>query len=214
MAFQVSPGVQVSEIDLTNVVPAVSSTVGAFAGTFQWGPVDEVVTVSDAKSLVDIFYEPANTDASEDFYTAESFLKYGSSLRVIRLNNSGLRKTQTLVRDSTNQNESDYQNIARDGSLNGTTGKWRARFAGALGNSLKVSVCASSNAYFNDAISTVASEEAAGNTTVGVATGGGTSFNVRDIIEFANHTTQYRITAIATDNLTINNWTTYRNRFN
>ena len=44
MAFQVSPGVQVSEIDLTNVVPAVSSTVGGFAGTFQWGPVDEVVT--------------------------------------------------------------------------------------------------------------------------------------------------------------------------
>ena len=46
MAFQVSPGVQVKEIDLTNVVPAVSSTTGAFAGSFNWGPVDEVVTVS------------------------------------------------------------------------------------------------------------------------------------------------------------------------
>ena len=43
MAFQVSPGVQVKEIDLTNVVPAVSSTVGGFAGAFGWGPVDEVV---------------------------------------------------------------------------------------------------------------------------------------------------------------------------
>ena len=204
MAFQVSPGVQVSEIDLTNVVPAVSSTVGGFAGTFQWGPVDEVVTVSDAKSLVDIFYEPANTDASaEDFYSAESFLKYGSSLRVIRLNNSGLANANASGGTQLIKNESDYQNIARDGSLNGTTGKWAARFAGALGNSLKVSVCASSNAYFNDAISTVASEEAAGNTTVGVATGHGTYFNVRDIIEFANHTTQYRVTAISTDTLTI-----------
>ena len=38
MAFQVSPGVQVKEVDLTNVVPpAVSSTSGAFAGSFQWG---------------------------------------------------------------------------------------------------------------------------------------------------------------------------------
>ena len=55
MAFQVSPGVQVSEIDLTNVVPAVSSTTGAFAGQFKWGPVDEVKTVSDSKGLIDEF---------------------------------------------------------------------------------------------------------------------------------------------------------------
>ena len=79
MAFQVSPGVQVKEIDLSNVVPAVSSTRGAFAGIFQWGPVDEVKTVSDGQQLVDEFYKPANTDAgAEDFYSAESFLKYGS----------------------------------------------------------------------------------------------------------------------------------------
>ena len=87
MAFQVSPGVQVSEIDLTNVVPAVSSTTGAFAGTFQWGPVDEVITVSDSKGLVDEFFSPANTDVgAEDFYSAEAFLKYGSSLRAVRIN--------------------------------------------------------------------------------------------------------------------------------
>jgi len=91
MAFQVSPGVQVNEIDLTNVVPAVSTTTGAFAGSFQWGPVDEVITVSDSKGLVDTFGSPANTDAgAEDFYTAESFLKYGSSLRVVRINSTGI----------------------------------------------------------------------------------------------------------------------------
>ena len=91
MAFQVSPGVQVKEIDLSNVVPAVSSTRGAFAGIFQWGPVDEVKTVSDGQQLVDEFYKPANTDAgAEDFYSAESFLKYGSSLSVVRIANTGL----------------------------------------------------------------------------------------------------------------------------
>ena len=63
MAFQVSPGVQVKEIDLTNVVPAVSSTVGGFAGAFRWGPVDEVVSVSDSQGLVDNFYTPADTNA-------------------------------------------------------------------------------------------------------------------------------------------------------
>jgi len=86
MAFQVSPGVQVKEVDLTNVVPAVSSTTGAFAGSFQWGPVDEVKTVSDTKALVEEFSEPANTNAgAEDFYSAEAFLRYGSSLRVFRV---------------------------------------------------------------------------------------------------------------------------------
>ena len=36
MAFLVSPGVLVKEIDLTNVVPSTSSTIGAMAGAFQW----------------------------------------------------------------------------------------------------------------------------------------------------------------------------------
>ena len=74
MAFQVSPGVQVSEIDLSNVVPAVSSTRGAFAGMFQWGPVDEVKTVSDGQQLVDEFYRPADSDAGADclLYTSPS----------------------------------------------------------------------------------------------------------------------------------------------
>ena len=86
MAFQVSPGVQVKEIDLTNVVPAVSSTVGGFAGAFRWGPVDEVVSVSDSQGLVDNFYTPADTNAgAEDFYSAEAFLRYGSSLKVVRV---------------------------------------------------------------------------------------------------------------------------------
>jgi len=68
MAFQVSPGVQVKEVDLTNVVPAVSSTSVAVAGSFPWGPVDEVKVVSDGRGLVDDFSEPANTNAgSEEF---------------------------------------------------------------------------------------------------------------------------------------------------
>ena len=54
MAFQVSPGVQVREIDLTNIVPAVASTSAGFAGYFEWGPVDEVVTVSNSQELASV----------------------------------------------------------------------------------------------------------------------------------------------------------------
>ena len=52
MAFQVSPGVLVREKDLTNVIPAVATSVGAFAGDFVKGPLDEIVTVSSESELI------------------------------------------------------------------------------------------------------------------------------------------------------------------
>ena len=62
MAFQVSPGVQVQEIDATSVVPAVSTSIGGFAGSFNWGPTEEVTTVSSEQVLADKFGTPdANT---------------------------------------------------------------------------------------------------------------------------------------------------------
>ena len=45
MAFQLSPGVNVSEIDLTTIVPSVASSIGAHAGIFAWGPANEIVTI-------------------------------------------------------------------------------------------------------------------------------------------------------------------------
>jgi hypothetical protein len=52
MAFLVSPGVQVREIDLTNVIPAVSTSIGAIAGPFEKGPVSSVTTISSEEQLV------------------------------------------------------------------------------------------------------------------------------------------------------------------
>ena len=205
MAFQVSPGVQVKEIDLSNVVPAVSSTRGAFAGIFQWGPVDEVKTVSDGQQLVDEFYKPANTDAgAEDFYSAESFLKYGSSLSVVRIANTGLFSANQAGHSSTLLKHSDdYINTYKSGGAAGTVGKWIARCGGSLGNSLKVSVCASSNAYFNDNVSLVndSNNYAVGATAITVDAGA--SFVVGDIIKFASHSQLYDVTAISSNTLTI-----------
>ena len=193
MAFQVSPGVQVNEIDLTNVVPAVATTTGAFAGSFQWGPVDEVKTVSDSKSLVDCFGEPANSDAgAEDFYSAESFLKYGSSLRVVRINSTGLFNANASGHASTLlKHNDDYVNTFKGGAQAGTVGKFIAKYAGSKGNSLQVQTCASSNAYFNDAVTTTGGAEAVGQTTITVAASN--VFTIRDIIKFAGHDTEYRV---------------------
>ena len=193
MAFQVSPGVQVNEIDLTNVVPAVSTTTGAFAGSFQWGPVDEVITVSDSKGLVDTFGSPANTDAgAEDFYTAESFLKYGSSLRVVRLNSTGVFSANASSHASTLlKHHDDYVNTFKSGGSAGTVGKFISKYAGSKGNSLKVSTCASANAYFNDEVTTAGAAEAVGQTTITVAASN--VFTLRDIIKFEGHDTEYRV---------------------
>jgi hypothetical protein len=197
MAFQVSPGVQVNEIDLTNVVPAVSSTTGAFAGSFQWGPVDEVVTVSDAKGLVENFGSPLNTDsAAEDFYTAESFLKYGSSLRIVRVNSTGVFSANGAgASTSLLKNSSDYITTYQSGGAAGTVGKFVSKFAGSKGNSLKVSVCASSDAYYNDNVTLTDGVESVGQTTITVDASN--VFAVRDLIKFAGHDTMYRVLTLA-----------------
>ena len=83
MAFQVSPGVVTSEVDLTTVVPAVATTTGAFCGHFNWGPAEFAIALSDETKLVEFFGKPDN-DTAISFYTAANFLAYGSDIRVVR----------------------------------------------------------------------------------------------------------------------------------
>ena len=83
MAFLVSPGVQVTEKDLTNVVPAVSASIGAFAGPFKWGPTDTAITCASEGDLLLNFGKPDATHA-RSFLTAASYLKYGNALKVSR----------------------------------------------------------------------------------------------------------------------------------
>ena len=83
MGFQLSPGVNVSEIDLTTVVPAVATTDGAIGGVFRWGPIGERVLIDSQNSLVTRFGSPTNHNA-ETFFTAASFLSYANRLWVSR----------------------------------------------------------------------------------------------------------------------------------
>ena len=72
MAFQVSPGVLVQELDLTRVIPAVSTSIGAFAGEFRQGPVEEIVTISSEADLVETFGKPDSSNF-EEFFCAANF---------------------------------------------------------------------------------------------------------------------------------------------
>lgn len=83
MPFQLSPGVNVSEIDLTTVVPSVATTDAAIAGVFKWGPVDERILISSEDILKARYGTPTN-DNAETWFTAASYLSYGNRLYVSR----------------------------------------------------------------------------------------------------------------------------------
>ena len=141
MAFQLSPGVLVTEKDLTNVVPAVSSSAGGYVGYFLWGPVDEIQTVSSENQLVREFGKPTST-TTVHFHTAANFLGYGNNLQLVRTVGTTARNavadgTAVLIK---NQTQYDASYAAGEGAV----GPWAAKYAGATGNSLKVSIADSS----------------------------------------------------------------------
>ena len=200
MAFQVSPGVLVREKDLTNVVPAVATSIGAFAGDFTQGPLDEITTVSSEGQLVEIFGKP-NSTTFESFFSAASFLQYGNALRVVRASGTGILNATANGSGLLINNTQVYQDTYSGGA--GSVGLWAARTAGAHGNNIKVSICPSSTAYEETSKTTVNNTNlAVGDTSVTVASVSGIS--VGDIVNFGESGGyEYRITNIASTTLTI-----------
>lgn len=145
MSFQLSPGVNVSEVDLTTVIPTVSTTGGAFVGQFQWGPVEQRVLIDQEVQLATQFGKPdANTFTS--FFTAANFLAYGNNLRVTRAaNTSSKNATANSAAALQIKNEVVYENTYLAGG--GSFGEFAARYPGYLGNSLKVGVCGSADVF-------------------------------------------------------------------
>jgi phage tail sheath protein FI len=139
MAFQLSPGVNVSEIDLTTIVPSVATSIGAFAGPFAWGPIGEIITISDEVRLASTFGNP-DSNNYEYWFSAANFLAYTSNLKIVRAAN--ITTTRNATANGANnvaliKNENDWE----DNFSNGNTayGIAFARYAGAIGNTLRVS---------------------------------------------------------------------------
>ena len=188
MAFQVSPGVNVSEVDLSTVVPAVSTTEGALAGVFKWGPVDSRVLVDSEETLVSRFQKPDGSLNPETFFTAANFLAYGNKLFVNRVIDSNAKNAVSNGSSAAvvvkNEDFIDSVSIT-------SNDHFVARYPGVLGNSLQVSVCKSANDYLESSTGTLTI--AAGNniatTSQNETTAGGTSLvQVGDKIKFGNST--------------------------
>ena len=198
MAFQVSPGVLVQEKDLTRIIPAVSTSIGAVAIQSTQGPIDEVTSISSEQELVSKFGKP-NSSTFEGFFTAANFLQYSNSLRVVRVQNSSVSNATESGSTFVIKNTTDYQNNHADGSA--SVGLWAARTAGAFGNNLQISSCPSATAYEEVNKTTVNdSSTAVGDTVVTVTSG--TGITAGDIVNFGDQY-EYRVVSVSTNDLTI-----------
>ena len=210
MAFQVSPGVLVQERDLTRIIPAVSTSIGAVAVQSSKGPLDEIVSISSEQELVDTFGKPDSTNF-EYFFSAANFLQYSNSLRVVRANQASQLNATAGGSGLLVKNKQDYEDNYSAGQ--GSVGTFAARSAGAWGNSLLVATCPSANAF--EQITTTAQQvdgsTSVGDTSITMDSDATSYLNVGDIIEFSttgagvDFTTgeKYRVTSTAATSIGI-----------
>ena len=206
MAFLVSPGVQVREIDLTNVIPAVSTSIGAIAGPFERGPVSSVTTISSEEQLVSLFGKP-QADNFEFWFTAANFLQYSDSLRIVRAESGILNagaNSGILIRD-----DDHYEASFAAGE--GSHGEWAARSAGTHGNSIGVDVCGGKRAFTQPlgTLNLVNGAGAVGDLSITVDDQNATAatISVGDIISFQTNNAVTAVVngaiTVATKNLTV-----------
>jgi phage tail sheath protein FI len=185
MPFQVSPGVNVSEIDLTTIVPAVSTSIGVVAGRFNWGPMSKRVLSNNEDVLVSTFGKPDN-DNFQEWFTAASFLSYSNQLYVGRLDNSANNADSSNSGTSRILNDDDYE--TKDSGSNLPTQNWIAKYPGELGNSLKVAVCQSANTWESTPSIAVFNFEAGSTVANTTSANVALSLSAGDLLYFANST--------------------------
>ena len=162
MANLISPGIAINEIDLTSSVQPESSTIGAIVGDFRWGPVEEITLVSSETELAAQFGKPDENNF-KDYYVAASFLNYSNALKVYRGQGGGDSQLVNAVSGVATlspgyavgqsasptliKNKQDFD--AKDQGTTLGAAPFYARYAGALGNSLRV-VVAKKDAFDRD----------------------------------------------------------------
>ena len=181
MPFQVSPGIVVTEQDLTTVVPNVATTIGAMAGAFQWGPVLERTQISTENDLVNTFGKPdANT--ATHFWTGANFLAYANNLIVVRNVSANARNSVVGDADAGTavlvKNEDHYDTLTYTDQL------FIAKYPGALGNSLKVTAI-DANGWADATVNAdfIANFDRAPGTSTDVSNAGGSSDEMHVLVQ-------------------------------
>ena len=140
---QLSPGVLTREVDLTvGRADNVLDNIGAIAGPFRIGPIDDPIDISTEEDLINTFGKPLSTDAQYEYWmSAASYLSYGGVLKVVRTDNTNLNTGNAgvgVASETTTKikNYDDYQ-----ASWTSTSDfSWAAKTPGSWSNGLKVCV--------------------------------------------------------------------------
>lgn len=184
----ISPGIKVTEQDMVTSQAVTASTAGGFAGQFRWGPIDYPTLVTSENDLVSQFGKPS-TNTNVDFLAAANFLAYSNQLFVVRTANTPLNATAEATTGSGTagtglliKNKDVYLNTT---SFN--VGPWLAKYAGALGNSLKVSICPSANAWSSTLTGTF-TVAAGGTLVIGSGSAANTELTIGDYVTLNGRT--------------------------
>ena len=157
MGFQLSAGIVTTERDLSTVVPAVATTPGAFAGIFQWGPVEEITLIDTENNLVDTFGEP-DSNTYKSFFTAANFLAYGGNLNIVRVVGSSAVNavpsgTPTVAGGNSSSSSSSVTNSSSSSSSQTVSSSSSSESSSSVTNSSSSSQSiSSSSSAGNDAI--------------------------------------------------------------
>lgn len=153
---QLSPGIQVNEVDLTGIIPAVSTSVGAFVGQFTWGPCDQPVLITDENELIEVFGKPSPSPTEafpgQCFFSCASFLAYTNALYVVRTIQGALNASDTKTANANStvtfsiKNDINYEENFQYNS-NTQNAVFVAKYPGVKGNSIKVSMCSNANSF-------------------------------------------------------------------
>lgn len=148
MAFSPSesPAVTIREVDLSGIVPAVTSSTGAIVGDFNWGPTNQPILIGNEAELVSNFGSPTLViDSSNvDFLSASSFLKYSGSLYVTRGLDAAAKNavdSASSVGNSPVVEGLSSWNSQKSGFMTSGSNRLVAKYPGEVGNSLAISIC-------------------------------------------------------------------------
>jgi hypothetical protein len=213
LAFPVSAGVVVREFDLTTIVPGVDTSVGAFAGVFRWGPIGERVLVDSEATLANRFGLPTNFNG-EGWFACASFLSYSNALMVSRAADTttagGANSALNALANTSSVSNVVAQVVKNEDHYNTKDGAFAAgvlyvaKYPGALGNSLRVSVCDAAN-QFTSSIN-LAALATGGTLTVNVGSNTATLLILGSSITAVNTAAlSFQATVVNTDLLEIGN---------
>ena len=199
---QLSPGVLTREVDLTvGRADNVLSNVGAIAGPFTRGPINEATDIVTENDLINVFGKPVSTDAQYEYWmTASSFLSYGGVMKVVRADGATLNNANAAVgfAYTTALKIKNYDDYSQNYSSDSQNWVFAAKNPGSWSNSLKICTI---DAKADQTIGITTTNPG----TSGVVIGYGVSVGISTAISVAGYTTSFNgylkgvITGVNTD---------------